>query len=165
MRLRYSLVAVGLVFMAGIFPSERFELYTKIHYFDKYMHFLGGFVIALFLFYLLESDFKLLSRASFLFFLVSATALIGVFWEFAEYLSNTFLAHSNSDPLFLIYRYFHGGDLTDTLGDLLMDLGGALTFGVGTLLTHAQTPASHPARSLDSQQRQSPLQNSNDDLN
>ncbi len=56
--------------------------------------------------------------------IVAGVALIGVVWEFAEYLS----AHYGVLISPLLVKYFHGGDLADTLGDLGADLLGAFIF-------------------------------------
>lgn len=59
---------------------------------------------------------------------VGITALVGVVWEWAEYVSNfTITAH----PVW--YRFFHGGDLSDTMGDLASDIGGAFLLSLWAL--------------------------------
>lgn len=60
------------------------------------------------------------------------TVLVGVLWEFAEFIANQTLV----EPM---YRYFgirgyFMGDLVDTIADLLMDISGAIIFFVLYLL-------------------------------
>ncbi len=62
---------------------------------------------------------------------VGVTTLIGVLWEFTEYLASMTLIHP-------IYTHFHVrayfiGDLEDTLNDLLMDISGACFFAGAVL--------------------------------
>lgn len=128
MKLRFSLMAAVLVLFVGIIPSERFHLYSRFIYFDKVMHLLGGFVIAWLFWNLFYSDLKKLSLPGFCFFLISAAVTVGVFWEFLEYLSGLYLGQAHTPGLALFYRYFHGGDLKDTLGDLLADSIGGILF-------------------------------------
>lgn len=111
MLLLMLLVFFGNFVFYYTFGARAYEL---IH-FDKIMHLLGGLLVAL-----LWSKFfyrRLDSLSSFDFFLtiVGLTILIGVLWEFAEYASQYFPT---------IHYYFYIGDLRDTLGDLLTDLGG-----------------------------------------
>ena len=133
MKLRFSLMATLFVLFVGIVPSERFHLYNRIANFDKVMHFLGGFVIAWLLWNLFYTDLKKLSWFSFIFFLMSGVIFIGVLWEFTEYVSGVYLSNAQSPILSIFYRYFHGGDLLDTLLDLAIDMVGALPLIIGTL--------------------------------
>lgn len=124
MTLRSSLYAAAVVLFLGIVPGEMFSLYERIPYFDKVLHFTGGFVLAMILTLLLYREQKTMSPYAFTLLVVSTATLIGVLWEHAEFLSGYFT--QNHFPL--IYRYFHGGNLRDTLGDLALDILGALTF-------------------------------------
>lgn len=60
--------------------------------------------------------------------IVSIATFIGVVWELAEYVSGF-----SKESVPLLYRYFSGGDLIDTLGDLLADIVGASTFALWAL--------------------------------
>ena len=54
--------------------------------------------------------------------------IIGVLWEFAEFLAGRYL----SDPIYNIWhlRTYFIGTLGDTLSDLLNDIIGGLTFAI-----------------------------------
>lgn len=124
MTLRSSVYAAGLVLFFGIVPGEMFKLYDHVPYFDKGLHFIGGFVLAMLLTVLLAREQKTMSPYAFTLLVVSTATLIGVLWEHAEYLSG----YLTKDHFPLLYRYFHGGNLRDTLGDLALDILGALFF-------------------------------------
>lgn len=108
-----SLVAIYLV---NLFLNDGLGLtYFKFHV-DKLMHLTGGLAIAwLALVFFAHRLDRLPSFDRFL-IVISVTALIGVLWEFAEYLGQFFPT---------ISHYLSGGDLADTLGDLTFDLFGA----------------------------------------
>jgi len=124
MTLRSSVYSAALVLFMGIIPGEMFKLYDRIPYFDKGLHLIGGFVLAMLLTGIFGREQKKMSPYTFAVLIVSASTLIGVLWEHAEYLSGYF----TRDYFPLIYRYFHGGNLRDTLGDLAFDILGALLF-------------------------------------
>ncbi|HYU64692.1 MAG TPA: hypothetical protein VEK36_00275 [Candidatus Paceibacterota bacterium] len=134
-----SLWAVLLILFIGIYPSEKFEWYAHVHNLDKVMHFLGGFVIAWSIWQLFEWERRQFSGFTIFILVVGGTAIIGIVWEIAEYFSNIYLGPSSSPVKQLIYHYFHGGDLTDTLGDLFSDLIGAVAFAVGSIVTRRRT--------------------------
>jgi hypothetical protein len=124
MTLRSSIYAAAVVVLLGIIPGEMFKLYDRIPYFDKGLHLIGGFVLAMLLTVLLSREQKTMSPYAFVLMILGSATLIGVLWEQAEYLSGYF----TKDWLPLIYRYFHGGNLRDTLGDLAFDILGSLLF-------------------------------------
>lgn len=103
----------------GVFVAEYWQLYAMIPEFDSLMHVLGGIAVAWMTLALLQNDIQRLSALKQLLIIVSVTALVGVFWECAEYISGF---TKNSYPL--LYHYFHGGGLADTLLDLVADLVG-----------------------------------------
>lgn len=123
MKLSVYIAPAVIVFLFGIFPTEWLNLYTRYPYADKILHIAGSMAIAWLASALLRKDARRLSPLFFVLFLVGVTTLAGVVWEIAEY-GATVLR-----PTFpTIYRYFHGGDLADTIGDLISDVTG------GTLL-------------------------------
>lgn len=87
---------------------------------DMVMHFGGGILVVSLFFAFLEirplpikiSENKL----TFLLFAISFAALIGVFWEFYEYLTGL-----------LLNLTFPEMDLADTLSDLFFDIAGGLS--------------------------------------
>lgn len=72
------------------------------------------------------ADIKTQSKLKNYLIIVGAVILIGVIWEFAEYLANQTL----TEPLYNNFgiRTYFIGDLNDTLNDLLMDILGALSW-------------------------------------
>lgn len=114
-------VAIGFVLVVGgIFVSEGLSLYT-IPWFDKVMHTAGGIVAAWFALALLQNEITRMRAWKQIIIILGVAMLIGVVWEWAEYAATL----SRTD-LPWVYRWFHGGDLADTLGDLIADTGGAI---------------------------------------
>jgi uncharacterized membrane protein YjdF len=128
LRTRIPLIVGCSVIFLGIFVAEWIGLYTELPGVDKLFHFAGGFIVAWFALALLQDDIMPLSSWRQALILTSVACLIGVVWEFAEYTAT--LART-AHPL--VYQYFHGGDLTDTLGDILADILGGFAFSVGAL--------------------------------
>ena len=126
MRIHHAAMAVAVVFLIGTVFSGQWEWYLRYPHFDKVMHVAGGFVIAWFLAHLLASDAGRASRWGAVGLLVGLTAIVGIAWEAAEFLSNAWFAGQESGWRALVYQYFHGGDLRDTLLDLTADMAGAL---------------------------------------
>lgn len=135
------ILAGVLVFVTGVFVSGFFDLYFKFSHLDTLFHFIGGMALGWFFYILIfskglrpasddgngaESTDKNFSVAMQLFILVSAVSFAGIIWEYAERLS-TIYASVHAPWL---YHWFSGGNLNDTLLDLLADmLGGAVFFG------------------------------------
>lgn len=108
---------VGQFFWANF--VARADKASPLQELDKLMHFGGGVLVVSLFFAFLEirplpikiSENKL----AFLLFAVSFAALIGVFWEFYEYLMGL-----------LLNLTFPEMDLADTLSDLFFDIAGGL---------------------------------------
>ena len=120
-------VVLGLlILLVGIFFSNIFDLYYTIPHLDKVYHFLGGFTLGWF-FYLYFFDQKQdqpFPNFKKILTVVSATCFIAVLWEYAERLSTLY------GPQYapFIYHWFQGGDLNDTLLDILAGTLGSLSF-------------------------------------
>ena len=98
--------------------------YWTISWLDIPMHFLGGFWVAAFFFWLfgkkLSQEYKKILGGNFLILLILClgfVSLIGVLWEFYEFSYDHYIFSKN----FLLLAQ---GDTTDTMTDLLMDLVG-----------------------------------------
>ena len=94
--------------------------YLRIFWFDMPMHFLGGLWVATVYFYIGFNGrwMKFLTDAI---MVLAFVALVGVFWEFFEFVSD-FLVESKRSGLFQ-------AGAADTLSDLFFDLlGGAAIF-------------------------------------
>ena len=127
---KYAVVLFILIVITHALATLNFWYWT-FPWLDIPMHFVGGFWVAITLVYL-DSRFNLSLFKEKNFFLnlliiVSFVALIGVFWEFFEF----------------IYDFFSNGDtyansieglkvaqqgLKDTIGDLFFDLVGGTVF-------------------------------------
>lgn len=126
MRLYLAILAVVLVGLVGIVASGATQWYLRYPYFDKVMHVAGGFVIAWLAAVLFAKELQRLSLVGSLLLLVGAALAVGTGWEVAEFLSNSFLADATTGWQATAWRWFHGGDLGDTLLDLGADTVGAL---------------------------------------
>ncbi|MDO8429872.1 MAG: hypothetical protein Q7S73_00715 [bacterium] len=114
----FSLIFLQILWNNGI--SEQ----ASWHWFDNVMHFLGGAVTAQIFLSFLENrrkfiDFSLSNNLVNILVAISFVALIGVLWEFYEYLNGyIFLQLLANAPIAM--------ELSDTLLDLFSDLlGGA----------------------------------------
>lgn len=119
LKLKYFLVGLLAIIVVGFFYIDFHYSDANLapFYVDLTLHFLGGvFVVALATDFLLTNKVKL-SRYGFMnaVFLVGLVALIGVLWEFYEYVVA---------DIFLIRQ----GSLADVLSDLLMDILGGAAF-------------------------------------
>ena len=101
--------------------------YWTIWWFDIPMHFFGGFWAAVVFVWFINKYFPQISQLhnflSSLIAILSFVALIGVLWEFAEFLFDVFISSGG-------YAKIVQQDAADTLGDLLFDLLGGLTVAV-----------------------------------
>lgn len=125
-RYLYPVIVGVLGLFLGVIVSSYLHLYTLIPHFDKLMHAFEGFIVAWFFSIFYTTSLSHLSGSQRLILLVAMAGLVGILWEFAEYASSVLTP--NHFPGF--YGYFHGGNLPDTLIDLLADLFGGLLFFV-----------------------------------
>jgi uncharacterized membrane protein YeaQ/YmgE (transglycosylase-associated protein family) len=86
------------------------------------MHLVGSTALAWLLSTLASRQKEVLSYRSYLVFIVGAVLIFGVVWEILEYLSGEYMKGT------LIYAYYRGGDLQDTLSDLVADMTGAVIY-------------------------------------
>jgi hypothetical protein len=128
--MKKAFVFLVILFLTNV-PSLYYALYIDYSWFDTVQHFLGGFFVAMFMTAYLKDA---LNGNNFknLLVIAGATILIGVVWEFAEYIANQTLIEPTY-KYFGIKAYFMG-DLRDTMIDLLMDISGSLVFGILHLL-------------------------------
>lgn len=137
------LTSIAAVFITGVFIAEYFELYITYPQIDILFHILGGAAIAWLVVVVhdlyiekitttnaqqpisqntLSRREQILGRLVSLLITISITCFIGVLWEFAEYFSSVYAR----EGLPILYHYFHGGDLQDTLKDIADDMIGAI---------------------------------------
>lgn len=123
LRISTPLIAGILVLFVGIFFGVWAGLYDHIPYLDKILHVAGGIAAAWFVLALMQREITHMSGWKQMLIIVGISALVGVAWEWAEFASNY---TQYSHPTW--YFYFHGGDLADTMRDLVADIAGALLF-------------------------------------
>src|SRR3990167_5610199 len=112
----------AIFFLTIIFLTNFVWMYYGFYdfwWFDTVHHFLGGFFVAMLMVHYL-ADIKTKSKLKNYLIITGAVILIGVAWEFAEYIANQTLVEPIYNS-FGIKAYFIG-DLDDTLNDLLMDI-------------------------------------------
>lgn len=121
--MRIALFFLGILLLSNI-PSLYYSLYIHWWWFDTAQHFLGGFFVAMFMYYYLKSHLLDGNLIKNVLIVTGATVLIGVVWEFAEYIANQTLI----EPFYRWFeiRAYFMGDLQDTVKDLAMDTLGAL---------------------------------------
>ena len=138
MHIRTHIAPALIVLAIGIFPVEFFNLYERYPHMDKLLHVAGGVAVAWFISHFFERKSHGLSKPLLFLSIIGSTVLIGVLWEFAEYMS---VFARGALPIF--HRYFHGGDLADTLGDLASDIIGGVLMALWFL---SRRPISAPRR-------------------
>lgn len=121
----FTLGLIVLIFVLNTVANIKF-LYWELWWFDIMMHFLGGMFVAaasLYLYYHSSYITPLHKGAFFvLVFSLMAATFIGVLWELFEYSLELIRGEVNS-------VLFPRLTLSDTLGDLVMDMLGALIMG------------------------------------
>ena len=117
-----SLTTILIINFIGMY----FNFYGRFFWFDSILHLLGGFFVAWLFSDYLRNHLLPKSRTANILIVVSATILIGVTWELAEYDAN----HIIRPRLQAVYGYNKvpdfQGDLDDTMKDILMDIFGGL---------------------------------------
>lgn len=116
----FGLVAIFVINWIGLF----YGWYGLITWFDEILHFGGGFFMALFLVgYFGDGPRRALRPYHYFLLIISVTVLIGVVWEFFEFILDTV------GDRYLVRKFGVRsliGDLSDTLNDLAMDSLGAV---------------------------------------
>lgn len=106
-----------IIFLANFIFGFGLRLYTRAPLFDITLHFLGGLGVYLTLHQLLSKKFPQAPTLYWSLLVIGGTMLVGVLWEFTEYVGNVFFGAISGIELI--------GDLEDTLSDLFMDMLGA----------------------------------------
>ena len=122
-----ALVAIFIINALGLY----YGWYHNSFWFDMTLHFLGGFFMAMLMANYLSDYLVNKNFLKNMLIIVGTTVLMGVVWEFCEYLANLILSPIIYN-LFAVKTYFMG-DLDDTINDLLMDVVGA---GLFSLILH-----------------------------
>lgn len=111
------------------FFGDTLGLYGKFNHYDQIAHFIGGLAAAIAITIMLRAkqvipDVVINANFSFrtqLLLVVSLAALLGLFYEFGEFLDTRYFGHNSL------------GDQYDTLNDLFLNIAGALTGGIVSL--------------------------------
>lgn len=122
-----AFLALVAIFVFNIFGLY-FGWYFQYFWFDTTLHFLGGFFMAMLMANYLSEYFISKKALKNILIIVGATMLIGVVWEFAEYIANQILI----EPFYKYFgvRAYFMGDLDDTVNDLMMDVLGGLAYAL-----------------------------------
>ena len=108
------ILLVAIYLINFLLYDNIYSAYNQIHL-DKLMHLAGGMAIAWLAIVFFAARLNYLPSFDRFLILLGMVALVGVLWEFAEYLGQFIPT---------ISHYLSGGDLADTLGDLAADLSG-----------------------------------------
>ena len=121
MKYVYPILLGIVIFLVGVYFSDVFDLYNRFTHIDKLFHFMGGVALGWF-FYVFFSvkDLQMTPFKKFI-IVVAATCLVAVFWEYAERCSTLYA------PRWIVHWY-SGGDLNDTLTDILAGMLGSMGF-------------------------------------
>ena len=119
-----AFIALVIIFCINI-PSMYYGWYLQWSWFDVALHFLGGFFVAMLLWNFFQKYVGTTKLAN-LVIVCGLTALVGIFWELAEYTANQTLV----EPFYRWFeiRAYFIGDLRDTLFDLAMDISGGAVY-------------------------------------
>lgn len=116
-------IVVSLLFILGLHVlGIIYDFYYTIWWYDIPMHVFGGAWVALLFFHLFCRTFRIVDCKNIfpaIIVIVSFVALIGVLWEFYEYLSDVYIFKIHS-----IYYAPNPIALPDAMKDLLDDLIG-----------------------------------------
>jgi len=128
MKLRLQPVVIptvfGIVLVAvTIYLSGRYGLAYSYTHFDTIMHFVGGVISAWIVVALFRHDLSSLRQWVQVAMTIGLVLIIGLAWEIAEF-STIFI----KDSYPAVHFYFQGGDVRDTLGDLIVDMVGGIVF-------------------------------------
>ena len=130
MKYKYPILFGLVVFIFGVFVSSSLGWYFLFPGIDKVFHFLGG--VAVGWFFLIYFSLPVWSMPKFkkVLIAVGCTCLVAVCWEYAERLSALY------SPQYApwLYHWFQGGDLNDTLLDVLAGMGGSFVFAYVRLI-------------------------------
>ena len=126
MKYKYPIGLGFAVLFVGVFVSGFLDWAFLVPHIDNLYHFVGG--IALGWFFYIYFSFETVSFSKFkkIIIVVSATCFVAVLWEYAERLSTIY----SPEHARWLYHWFKGGDLTDTLLDILAGITGGLAFAL-----------------------------------
>ena len=130
MKYKYPIALGILVFIMGVFASSYLDWYFLFPHIDKVFHFAGGFALGWFFYVYFSLGSAPMSTFKKFLVIVTSTCFVAVLWEYAERLSSLY------SPQYVpwLYHWFQGGDLDDTLLDILAGMSGSFLFSLIYLL-------------------------------
>lgn len=132
MKLYASAFSAFVILLLAVVFGVRLGLYDTIPHLDKIFHFMGGAAIAAIALSWFEKDIQHMPRGIAILFTLGITAIVGIGWEYGEALSGAY----TKDFAPLLYKYFSGNGLVDTLWDTVLDMLGALALTTTWLRNH-----------------------------
>ena len=122
-------IYIVFIFMAH-FLGVIVNLYDKIYWYDKLVHFLSGIVTSLAAIYILIKAKQNKNIKFNILFILSFSMLIASLWEIFEYLASYYF---NVDPQKVLLT-----GITDTMGDLIVALLGTILVVVSYYFEHKE---------------------------
>ena len=119
---KYNFVYILFVFLAH-FLGVTCELYNKIYWFDKFTHFLSGFLSSFAALYIIKRVQKDDNIKFTILFIIAFSLMCASLWEIFEYLSSYYF---NVDPQKVLLT-----GVTDTMGDIIVALLGSVLVSIG----------------------------------
>lgn len=125
--MRKAFILLLILFLSNL-PSLYYGWYLDMPWVDVVQHFIGGFLVAMFMTAYLGENISGRSFLKNMLIVVGATTFVGVIWEFSEFIANQTLI----EPFYRWFeiRAYFMGDLKDTMSDLLMDILGSSSFWI-----------------------------------
>ena len=119
LKYRKPVISGLVIIFIGTFLVAWIDLYKYFTHLDKIFHLSGGFVVAWFTSIYFNKEITQSSKFKKFIILTAAVCLVGVLWEFSEYISSVYFSWLPG-----LIKYVYIGDLKDTLGDLSADIAG-----------------------------------------
>ena len=116
-----NFIYIIFIFMAH-FLGVICDLYTKIYWFDKFVHFLSGIVSSLVAIYILVKFKKNKNIFFDILYIIAITLMIASLWEVFEYLASYYF---NVDPQKVLLT-----GVNDTMGDIIVALLGSILVSI-----------------------------------
>jgi uncharacterized integral membrane protein len=118
-----------ILLILGIFVTDHYELNYLYRGIDTPLHIIGGAIAGWFFFIFLRTTITSTSFLRGLFIITASACFVGVLWEIAEYSSSQY-----GREITILYHYFHGGPLADTIKDITNDILGGFVIGAFILI-------------------------------
>lgn len=122
-----TVLALMIFVLAAGYVASFLSMDWYYYWGNTVFHFIGGCLAATLVLSYYFSEFNKLSQPFRFFALLGCALIIGVFWEFHEYILSTLHASWPSFAALFPKKLTFIGDLDDTIKDLLMDSLGGVT--------------------------------------